>query len=58
MLVLKDVLDLVQNLLLQGGEEFQPDKYLTDNNLCYPSHSYNVSRFNYELLFKFCHLMW
>ena len=25
-----------------GGEEFQPDKYLTDNNLCYPSHEYNM----------------
>ena len=32
MLVLKDVLDLVHSLVLQGGEEFQPDKYLTDNN--------------------------
>ena len=32
MLVLKDVLDMVQNLVLQGGEEFQPDKYLTDRN--------------------------
>ena len=43
MLVLKDVLDLVQNLVLQGGEEFQPDKYLTDNNSCYPSHKFSVS---------------
>ena len=42
MLVLKDVLDMVQNLVLQGGEEFQPDKYLTGNNLCYPSHECNV----------------
>ena len=43
MLVLKDVLNLVQNRVLQGGgEEFQPDKYLTDNNLCYPSHEYNM----------------
>ena len=34
MLLLKDVLDLVHNrvLLGGGGEEFQPDKYLTDNN--------------------------
>ena len=30
MLVLKDVLDLVWNRFAQGGEEFQPDKYLTD----------------------------
>ena len=28
MLGLKDVLNLIQNLVLQGGEEFQPDKYL------------------------------
>ena len=43
MLVLKYVLDLVQNLVLQGGgEEFQPDKYRTDNNSCYPSHEFNV----------------
>ena len=41
MLVLKDVLDLVQNLVLQGGKEFQPDKYLTDRNMCYPSHEIN-----------------
>ena len=25
-----------------GGEEFQPDKYLTDNNLWYPSHEFSV----------------
>ena len=25
-----------------GGEEFQPDNYLTDKNLCYPSHEYNM----------------
>ena len=30
MLVLKDVLDLFWNQSTQGGEEFQPDKYLTD----------------------------
>ena len=29
MLVIKDILNLVQNLVLQG-EDFQPDKYLTD----------------------------
>ena len=28
MLVLKDVLDLVHNRVLQGGEEFQPDSTL------------------------------
>ena len=42
MLVLKDVLDLVQNLVLQGVGEFQPDKYRKDNNSCYPSHEFNV----------------
>ena len=41
MLVLKDVLYLVQNLVLQGGEEFQPDKYLTDRNMYYPSRKFN-----------------
>ena len=41
MLVLKDVLNLVRNLVLQGGgEEFQPDKYLTDRNMYYPSLDY------------------
>ena len=36
MLVLKDVLDLVHNRVLQGGgEEFQPDKYLTGKFLRY-----------------------
>ena len=44
MLVLKDVIDLVHNRALQGGEEFQPDKYLTDNNSCYPSHENNISK--------------
>ena len=48
MLVLKDVLDMVQNLVLQGGEEFQPDKYLTGINLCYPSHDYNILDFATE----------
>ena len=38
MLVLKDVLNMVKNLVLQGGgEEFQPDKYLTDRNMYYSS---------------------
>ena len=46
MLVLKDVLFVVQTMFFRGGEEIQSDKYLTDNNSCYPSHSFNVSRFN------------
>ena len=25
-----------------GGGVFQPDKYLTDRNLCYPSHEYSI----------------
>ena len=37
MLVLKDVLNMVKNLVLQGGEELQPDKYLTDRNMYYSS---------------------
>ena len=32
MLALKDVLYLVQTKLFWGGEEFQPDMYLTDTN--------------------------
>ena len=32
MLVLKDVLYQVQAKIFWGGEEFQPDKYLTDTN--------------------------
>ena len=31
-----------------GGEEFQPDKYLTGINLCYPSHDYNILDFATE----------
>ena len=38
MLPLKDVSNLVQNQVLQGGEEFQPDKYLTDMSKWYSSH--------------------
>ena len=36
MLVLKDVLYLVQTVFFRGGEEFEPVKYLTDNNSGYP----------------------
>ena len=32
MLVLKDVFNLVHTKFFRGGEEFQPDKYLTDTN--------------------------
>ena len=46
MLVKKDVLHLVQHRILRGGgEEFQPDKYLTDNNSCYPSRKDNILDF-------------
>ena len=42
MLGLKDVLNLIQNLVLQGrGEEFQPD-IPTDRNMYYPSHEYKI----------------
>ena len=53
MLVLKDVLYLVQNLVLQGGEEFQPDKYLTDRNMYYPSHEFSTMRLAVSLLINF-----
>ena len=44
MLVLKDVLDLVKNLVLQGGgAEFQPDKYLTDRTVYYPSYEFDIT---------------
>ena len=41
MLVLKDVFYLVHAMFFRGGEEFQPNKYLTDTNQCYPSHEYH-----------------
>ena len=31
MLVLKDVLSVIKDLVLQGGGKFQPDKFLTDS---------------------------
>ena len=37
MLVLKDVLRPCLKPGSSGGEEFQPDKYLTDSNVFYPS---------------------
>ena len=57
MLVLKDVLYLVQNLVLQGGEEFQPDKYLTDRNMYYPSHEFNTISLIGSYSFEFCYLL-
>ena len=40
MLVLKDVLRPRLKPSSSGGEEFQPDKYLTDSNVFYPSQTY------------------
>ena len=40
MLVLKDVLRPCLKPGSSGGEEFQPDKYLTDSNVFYPSQTY------------------
>ena len=40
MLVLEDVLYVVKTMFFGGGEEFQPDKYLTDTNSYYPHHEY------------------
>ena len=40
MLVLKDVLRPRLKPGSSGGEEFQPDKYLTDRDIFYPSQTY------------------
>ena len=41
MLVLKDVLRPRLKPGSSGGEEFQPDKYLTDRDVFYPGQTYS-----------------
>ena len=43
MLVLKDVLKPRLKPSSSGGEESQPDKYLTDKVMCYPGHEFNIA---------------